>query len=66
MTYIPLVLFGVVMLIGGTLACFLPETHKKPLPETIEEIENGTKKSAPLTENTRLWQGHVKVIQLKF
>lgn len=55
LTYIPLVLFGVVMVIGGTLACFLPETHKKPLPETIEEIEYGTKKSAPVTENTHLW-----------
>lgn len=54
LTYIPLVLFGVIMIIGGTLACFLPETHKKPLPETIEEIEYGTKKSAPVTENTHL------------
>ena len=41
----PLVLFGVLTIIGGILAIFLPETHKQALPETIEDVE--TRRSTP-------------------
>ncbi|XP_061167201.1 organic anion transporter 3-like [Saccostrea echinata] len=53
-SYIPLVVFGVIMVVGGILACFLPETHKKPLPETIEDVEHFTRGAATQTENTYL------------
>ncbi|KAK3588633.1 hypothetical protein CHS0354_021503 [Potamilus streckersoni] len=36
---LPLVLFGVLTLIGSILTFSLPETHQHPLPETIEEID---------------------------
>ncbi len=32
--------FGVLSIIGGFLALPLPETRQKPLPETIEDVEN--------------------------
>ncbi|XP_062620744.1 organic anion transporter 3-like [Saccostrea cucullata] len=53
-SYIPLVVFGVIMVVGGILACFLPETHKKPLPETIEDVEHFTRGAATQTEDTYL------------
>lgn len=37
---IPNVIFGTVALLGGSAAFFLPETLNRPLPETIEEVEN--------------------------
>ncbi|XP_071168808.1 organic cation transporter protein-like [Mytilus edulis] len=40
---LPLVVFGVLTIVGGILIFFLPETHKRPLPETIEEVEKMTK-----------------------
>ncbi|XP_048735991.2 solute carrier family 22 member 4-like [Ostrea edulis] len=52
--YIPLVVFGVIMVVGAILAYFLPETHKKPLPETIDDIENVTRGAATQTEDTYL------------
>ena len=36
----PLVLFGILTVIGGILCIALPETHNKPLPDTIEDVEN--------------------------
>ena len=39
MAQMPLVLFGVLTLIGGLLALLLPETHNQALPETIEDVE---------------------------
>ena len=39
----PLVLFGVLTLIGAILCIALPETHNKPLPDTIEDVENKKK-----------------------
>ena len=32
-------LFGCLTMIGGILALALPETHNRPLPDTIEDIE---------------------------
>jgi len=42
MKKLPLVIFGVVTLVGGILCYFLPETHNCPLPVSIEDIENLT------------------------
>ncbi|XP_078315076.1 organic cation transporter protein-like [Crassostrea virginica] len=53
-TYIPLVLFGVIMVVGGILAIFLPETHKKPLPETIDDVERTINNAGTQTEVTHL------------
>ena len=39
----PLVLFGVLTLIGAILCIALPETHNKPLPDTKEDVENKKK-----------------------
>ncbi|GFS02943.1 solute carrier family 22 member [Elysia marginata] len=36
----PLILFGMVSIIGGVMATALPETHKRPLPQTVEEVES--------------------------
>lgn len=38
--FIPSVIFGTVTLLGGSAAYFLPETLNRPLPETIEDVEN--------------------------
>ncbi|KAJ8304802.1 hypothetical protein KUTeg_018385 [Tegillarca granosa] len=48
--YLPLVVFGTLTLIAGILTFFLPETHQRPLPETIEEVEN-LKYTTPQTSN---------------
>ena len=37
---LPYLLFGVISIVAGLLALFLPETRNKALPETIEEGEN--------------------------
>uniref|UniRef100_A0A6B2ECA8 Putative organic cation transporter protein n=1 Tax=Phlebotomus kandelakii TaxID=1109342 RepID=A0A6B2ECA8_9DIPT len=36
---LPLILFGILSLVGGVTAFFLPETLKKKLPDTVEEAE---------------------------
>lgn len=35
----PLIIFGIIALIGGIMSLVLPETLNKKLPETIEEGE---------------------------
>ena len=46
----PLVLFGILTMIGGILTVALPETHNRPLPDTIEAIEkNNTVKQSSLS-----------------
>lgn len=37
---IPNIIFGTVAILGGSAAIFLPETLNRPLPETIEDVEN--------------------------
>lgn len=37
---LPLLVFGILSVIGGLLALPLPETRDKPLTETIDDIEN--------------------------
>ncbi|XP_041348194.1 organic cation transporter protein-like isoform X2 [Gigantopelta aegis] len=36
---VPIIIFGVMTLIAGFLICFLPETHGKKLPDTIDDVE---------------------------
>jgi hypothetical protein len=36
-------LFGVLSIAGGLVTLFLPETLNRPLPQTIEDIENWSK-----------------------
>lgn len=38
--FIPNVIFGTTALLGGSAAFFLPETLNRPLPETIQDMEN--------------------------
>ncbi|CAH1801726.1 unnamed protein product [Owenia fusiformis] len=37
---LPIIVFGVLSLAGGFLTLLLPETHKRKLPDTIEEAED--------------------------
>ncbi|GFN80514.1 solute carrier family 22 member [Plakobranchus ocellatus] len=37
---LPLILFGMISIIGGVMATALPETHQRPLPQTVEEVES--------------------------
>ena len=36
----PLVIFGTCPLLGAVLALALPETAGRPLPDTVEDVEN--------------------------
>lgn len=36
---LPLVIFGVLSIVGGFLALPLPETRHRPLPKTIDDVE---------------------------
>ena len=45
--WLPAPLFGTLSIIAGMLVIFLPETHNRPLPQTIEDIENWSKKPPP-------------------
>ncbi|XP_048252017.1 solute carrier family 22 member 6-B-like [Haliotis rufescens] len=47
---VPVIVFGVMMLISGILAIMLPETHLQQLPDTIDDIEGEKLHSAELTE----------------
>lgn len=39
LTQLPMTLFAAMTLLGAVLVIFLPETHKKPLPQTIRDVE---------------------------
>jgi len=43
---LPGLLFGALSIGSGLLTFFLPETLNRPLPQTIEDIENWSKKPA--------------------
>ena len=52
--WLPGILFGVSSIAVGLLALLLPETLNRPLPQTIEDIENWTKKpEAPVEEDAQ-------------
>ena len=36
---LPVVLYGIISLIGGILALVFPDTSKKPLPQTVDDVE---------------------------
>jgi len=54
MPWLPGLLFGGLSIGGSLLILFLPETLNRPLPQTIEDVENWSKKpkdkSAAATE----------------
>ena len=37
---LPLLVFGILSVVGGFVALPLPETRQNPLPETVEDVEN--------------------------
>ncbi|XP_044540072.1 solute carrier family 22 member 8-like [Gracilinanus agilis] len=39
MPFIPAIIYGVIPLLGGAAAFFLPETLNTALPETIEDVQ---------------------------
>ncbi|XP_061461744.1 solute carrier family 22 member 6-A-like isoform X2 [Rhineura floridana] len=41
---LPPIMYGAVPILSGIIACFLPETLNVPLPDTIEEVENRSRK----------------------
>ncbi|KAM6158146.1 organic anion transporter 3 [Rhynchocyon petersi] len=43
--FIPSLIYGLSALLGGSAALFLPETLNRPLPETIEDLENWSQKA---------------------
>jgi len=43
--WLPGILFGGLSIGGSLLILFLPETLNRPLPQTIEDIENWSKKA---------------------
>ena len=43
--WLPGILFGALSIGVGLLALLLPETLNRPLPQTIEDIENWTRKT---------------------
>ena len=53
--WLPGILFGALSIGVGLLALLLPETLNRPLPQTIEDIENWTRKTPtqqqPTTDN---------------
>ncbi|XP_059179046.1 organic cation transporter protein-like [Physella acuta] len=37
---LPMILFGSVSIIGGIMVTAMPETHRRPLPQGVEEVES--------------------------
>ena len=51
---IPVLVFGVMMLLGGVLLLALPETHGTKLPDVISDVESPWAPRAPLPPTTQL------------
>jgi hypothetical protein len=49
--WLPGLVFGVLSVVVGLLALLLPETLNRPLPQTIEDIENWSREPPPINEN---------------
>ncbi|XP_054834373.1 solute carrier family 22 member 6-A-like [Eublepharis macularius] len=47
---LPSIVYGAAPIISGIVACFLPETLNVPLPDTIEEVENRSRKKKRKSE----------------
>nr|KAI8742205.1 organic cation transporter protein [Biomphalaria glabrata] len=47
---VPLLVFGCLIVFGGALLCFMPETLNKKLPETVTDIKNFSKLSKTTEE----------------
>ncbi|XP_059206252.1 solute carrier family 22 member 13 [Centropristis striata] len=52
----PLLIFGASPLLGALLAMALPETADRPLPDTVEDVENWDL-SSPLKEQNQMSEG---------
>ncbi|KAK3606530.1 hypothetical protein CHS0354_041488 [Potamilus streckersoni] len=51
---VPLILFGIVTLLGGILTMLLPETRDHKIPDTVEDVEKSSSSIAEEQCNTRL------------
>lgn len=51
----PIIVFGVMTVIVAVATFFLPETHKKKLPNTIQEVEGADEiTSSSVIEETKM------------
>ncbi|GAA6231836.1 solute carrier family 22 member 13-like isoform X1 [Lates japonicus] len=53
----PLIIFGTSPLVGAVLALALPETADRPLPDTVEDVENWDMRSPPDKDNAEMCDG---------
>ncbi|CAN9503786.1 unnamed protein product [Ophioblennius macclurei] len=53
----PLVIFGMSPLLGALLALALPETAGRPLPDTVDDVENWDVRPPPAKENQEMCEG---------
>ncbi|XP_058016062.1 solute carrier family 22 member 6-A-like [Ahaetulla prasina] len=44
-SFLPPVVYGALPILAGIIACLLPETLNVPLPDTIDDVENRSKKT---------------------
>jgi len=58
---LPGLLFGGLSIGSGLLTFFLPETLNRPLPQTIEDIENWSKK--PKVDKSETQQHEMSAVQ---
>nr|XP_004656503.2 solute carrier family 22 member 8 isoform X2 [Jaculus jaculus] len=48
--FVPNIIYGTTALLGGSAAFLLPETLNKPLPETIEDMQNWQQQAKPVKQ----------------
>ncbi|KAL7389059.1 hypothetical protein ABVT39_025785 [Epinephelus coioides] len=51
---LPLIIFGVIAVVAGSLVLLLPETRGVPLPETIDDVEFPYRKKEDVVENQQM------------